>query len=158
MFVDDTKKPGGEGKSISMKEVYKHMTFDVCDPIRDAIGLPRSVPDGPPEFIPPPRFSKTRKSEVLLFDSTNMGKLHVHREVNRTISCTANASAITGIGSMGADTDNSRATSVSGDTDTNTSVSFEEFARIPQNIIPVLKDGVLAFRNGQLVSLPSKSY
>ncbi|KAI5808877.1 hypothetical protein DFH27DRAFT_243941 [Peziza echinospora] len=148
-LVDLIDKHDPEVKPMSMKAFYKNMTFDIDDPLSDLNGPSNMSLTEPPAIIPAPRFSKSRKTEFRLFDSTNMKKLHVHREVNRTFH-SSTTSATNGVGSTMPDVVSSRATSTSGETGFGNTTSFDEFARIPENIIPVLKDGVLAFRSGQL--------
>lgn len=128
-----------------MKNVYKSLTFDIINPLQDIIGLLTNIPDKP-TIIPKPRHSVTRKSEVLNFNSTNLCSLHLHREVNRTLTITATRDSDTPVSG-----DKSRHSTTSGESD-GKGITFEEFARIPSNMVPVLKDGVLAFREGQIVS------
>jgi len=131
--------PEKEDQGLLMKNLYKNLTFDITDPLQGIAGELFNVPDKP-ATIPKPRYSVTRKAEVLNFNDTNLRSLHLHREVDRKsdghIMGHASSSGTSG-----------ECESSDGET-----IPFEEFARIPPNMVPVLKDGVLAFRAGRLVS------
>lgn len=129
-----------------MKNVYQGLNFNIDDPLRGVVGVLSNLPEKP-AIIPKPRYSMTRKSEVLNFNFTNLRKLHLHREVDRTLSSSASSALVTST----AGNKLHRGTS-SRETSDGKSMSFEEFARIPSNMVPVIKDGVLTFRTGQLVS------
>ena len=146
-----------EDQGLLMKNVYKNLTFDIIDPLRGIAGELFNVPDKPPT-IPKPRYSATRKVEVLNFNYTNLRSLHLHREVDRTsdsnIKGHASSSSSTPFSCAGAThSDKSRRSVTSSESNDSKTISFEEFARVPPNMVPVLKEGVLAFRAGQLVSL-----
>jgi len=148
--------PEEEDQGFLMKNVYKNLTFDITDPLRDIAGELFNVPDKP-ATIPKPRYSATRKAEVLNFNYTNLRSLHLHREVDRTsdsnIKGHASSSSSSPSSCVGAAyCDKSRRSVTSGESSDGKTIPFEEFARIPPNMVPVLKEGVLAFRAGQLVS------
>ncbi|KAF8459097.1 hypothetical protein BGX38DRAFT_320273 [Terfezia claveryi] len=152
--------PEKEDQGFLMKNVYKNLTFDIIDPLRDIAGELFNVPDKP-TTIPKPRYSATRKTEVLNFNYTNLRSLHLHREVDRTSgsnvknnasnSSSSSSSSNSPFTCTGAThSDKSRRSVTSGESSDGKSIPFEEFARIPPNMVPVLKEGVLAFRAGQL--------
>jgi len=148
--------PEEAGQGFLMKSVYKNLTFDIIDPLRDIAGELFNVPDKP-ATIPKARYSTTRKTEVLNFNSTNLRSLHLHREVDRTsdsnIKSHTSSSDSSPFPCIGAtNSEKSRRSVTSGESSDGKTVSFEEFARVPPNMVPVLKEGVLAFRAGQLVS------
>ncbi|KAF8421964.1 hypothetical protein EV426DRAFT_575356 [Tirmania nivea] len=146
--------PDEEDQGFLMKNVYKNLTFDIIDPLRDIAGELFNVPDKA-ATIPKPRYSATRKAEVLNFNYTNLRSLHLHREVDRTsdsnINGHASSSSSSPFSCVGAThSDKSRRSVTSGESSDGKTISFEKFARIPPNMVPVLKEGVLAFRAGQL--------
>ncbi|KAF8474841.1 hypothetical protein BDZ91DRAFT_758958 [Kalaharituber pfeilii] len=135
---DSAEKDAGV---VLLKDVYNHLTFDIDDPLRDMIGAPPSITA--PAVLPTPRYSLSRKSEVLNFNSTNLYKLHLHREIDRGTTSVTGFAVVTSEKAA-------RGNTTSAETVEGKTMTFEEFARIPQNLVPVVKDGVLAFRNGQL--------
>lgn len=148
--------PEEEDQRFLMKNVYKNLTFDIIDPLRDIAGELFNVPDKP-TTIPKPRYSATRKTEVLNFNYTNLRSLHLHREVDRTSRSNVKGNASSSSTSNSPFTcagathsDKSRRSVTCGESSDGKSMPFEEFARIPPNMVPVLKEGVLAFRAGQL--------
>ena len=142
----ECKERAGQDNRFLMKNVYQGLNFNIDDPLRGVVGVLSNLPENP-AIIPKPRYSVSRKSEVLNFNSTNLRKLHLHREVDRTLSISASSSLVTSTVR-----DKLHRGTSSGETSDGKSISFEEFARIPSNMVPVIKDGVLTFRTGQLVS------
>ena len=142
----ECKERAGQDSRFLMKNVYQGLNFNIDDPLRGVVGVLSNLPEKP-AVIPKPRYSATRKSEVLNFNFTNLCKLHLHREVDRTLSISASSALVTGTVR-----DKLHRGTSNGETSDGKSMSFEEFARIPSNMVPVIKDGVLTFRTGQLVS------
>lgn len=146
----DNSNQEEECQAFLMRNVYKNLTFDIIDPLKDIAEVLTNVPDKP-IAVPTTRYSIARKSEPFTFNCKNLRSLHLHREVDRGLDI-INVQRNTKSRRSATNTPSSSSATM-GETGDGTIMSFEEFARVPPNMVPVLKDGVLAFRAGQLVRM-----